>query len=81
MESFARDFWRLLNSTFARTSQNIAASATGSLLYVIGSVGFLPAIMNHTILIGVWGFIGGSFFIGFVRAARRLRPQRAHTRK
>ena len=38
---------------------NIALSATGSLCYVIGSVGFFPRIYAATDRVGVWGFILG----------------------
>jgi hypothetical protein len=43
---------------------NIALSATGSTFYVIGSVGYAPAILAVTEAVGVWGFILGSAFIG-----------------
>jgi len=43
---------------------NISMSATGSLLYLIGSLGFLPQILATYPFIGIWGFILGSFFIG-----------------
>eukprot|EP00386_Alphamonas_edax_P013123 GDKI01040646.1.p2 GENE.GDKI01040646.1~~GDKI01040646.1.p2 ORF type:complete len:240 (-),score=76.63 GDKI01040646.1:321-1040(-) len=43
---------------------NIALSAIGSTFYVIGSVGFFPAIFAWDMRMGVWGFILGSFFIG-----------------
>jgi hypothetical protein len=43
---------------------NIALNAVGSALYVAGSVGFLPTIMNVNNALGVWGFILGSALIG-----------------
>ncbi len=43
---------------------NMLCSIIGSLLYVIGSIGFFPEIYNDTDVIGIWGFILGSFFIG-----------------
>ena len=43
---------------------NISCSLIGSLFYVIGSIGFFPEIYNVTDIIGIWGFIVGSFFIG-----------------
>lgn len=42
---------------------NISMSATGSLLYLIGSAGFHPEIYNVTTSIGIWGFILGSAVI------------------
>ena len=55
-------------------SINIFCSATGSLLYVIGSIGFIPAVYESEATwnvigftpatTGVYGFIAGSFFIG-----------------
>ena len=49
------------NSNLLRT--NISLSATGSLFYVIGSVGFLPSVYDTTAMVGIWGFILGSAFI------------------
>jgi hypothetical protein len=43
---------------------NISCSVIGSLFYVIGSIGFFPEIYNMTDIVGIWGFILGSFFIG-----------------
>ena len=43
---------------------NISCSAIGSLLYVIGSIGYIPAVYAMTALIGEYGFIFGSLFIG-----------------
>ena len=53
---------------------NISLSAIGSAFYVIGSVGFIPAVYESTAMwnvigftpatTGVYGFIAGSFFIG-----------------
>lgn len=43
---------------------NISLSATGSLLYVLGSVGFFPRVFAASPVIGLGGFIGGSAFIG-----------------
>ena len=54
-------------------SLNIFMSATGSFLYVVGSIGFIPAVYESTewnfvgftpATTGVYGFIAGSFFIG-----------------
>lgn len=44
---------------------NISLSMFGSTLYILGSVGFLPSLHVDTTL-GVWGFILGSFFIGYL---------------
>lgn len=52
---------------------NIAMSAIGSTWYVIGSVGYLPSILNETEAVGVWGFILGSFFIGVSQIWKVLR--------
>mmetsp|Transcript_4736 Transcript_4736/g.11981 ORF Transcript_4736/g.11981 Transcript_4736/m.11981 type:complete len:246 (+) Transcript_4736:177-914(+) len=44
---------------------NIMCSWTGSLLYVVGSAGFLPDVFAATDgQVGIQGFIWGSFFIG-----------------
>ena len=43
---------------------NISCSAFGSLLYVVGSIGFIPSVYAITVWIGEYGFIFGSFFIG-----------------
>ena len=53
---------------------NISLSAFGSLMYVIGSIGFIPAVYESEATwdivgftpatTGVYGFIVGSFFIG-----------------
>lgn len=43
---------------------NIFLSATGSTFYVLGSIGFFPSVYALTSVIGIWGFILGSFFIG-----------------
>lgn len=48
---------------------NIFLSMVGSTLYIVGSVGFLPQLNNRdgsTNPLGIWGFILGSFFIGYV---------------
>ena len=42
---------------------NISLSATGSLFYLIGSIGFLPNIYAATKYIGILGFLLGSIFI------------------
>lgn len=52
---------------------NISLSAIGSTLYVVGSIGFLPSIMNTTEDVGVWGFIGGSAFIGCSQVWKLIR--------
>ncbi|KIZ07584.1 hypothetical protein MNEG_0376 [Monoraphidium neglectum] len=44
---------------------NIAMSATGSTLYVVGSVGYLPAVLAVNPLIGIYGFVLGSAFIAW----------------
>jgi hypothetical protein len=44
---------------------NLFASATGSFLYVVGSVGFFPRIAAKDPAVGLWGFIIGSSFIFF----------------
>lgn len=52
---------------------NIALSATGSTLYVIGSAGFLPAVTAKTLAWGIWGFILGSAIIGCSQIWKLLR--------
>jgi YrhK-like protein len=42
---------------------NILMSAAGSTCYILGSIGFLPEILNNSNLLGVWGFILGSALI------------------
>jgi hypothetical protein len=42
---------------------NIAMSASGSMFYVIGSFGFIPAILRAAPYVGSLGFIVGSFLI------------------
>jgi hypothetical protein len=44
---------------------NISLSATGSLAYVIGSIGYIPSLQSISPLLGIWGFIIGSAFIFF----------------
>lgn len=39
---------------------NIACSALGSTLYVVGSVGFFAPVLAATPAVGVWGFLLGS---------------------
>ena len=56
------EFFTFTESFILRT--NISCSMTGSLFYVIGSIGFFPEIYNLTDIVGIWGFILGSFFIG-----------------
>ena len=43
---------------------NISLSILGSLLYIVGSVGFYPPLIAQTQTIGIAGFVFGSFFIG-----------------
>lgn len=43
---------------------NICCSMFGSLLYLIGSAGFLPSIYGWSPLVGILGFWGGSLSIG-----------------
>jgi hypothetical protein len=43
---------------------NISISMSGSAAYVVGSVGFLPAVYALSPSIGIWGFIVGSVLIG-----------------
>lgn len=52
---------------------NIALSATGSTLYVVGSLGYLPAVLAATEAVGVWGFILGSALIGTSQIWKLLR--------
>lgn len=61
----AVDTQEILTSTsdpWLRT--NMMCSWVGSLLYVIGSAGFLPDVYAVTDQIGIQGFIWGSLFIG-----------------
>lgn len=58
MEFFTPDF------TWYPLRANLALNACGSILYVLGSIGFLPAIMNSSNQLGAWGFILGSALIG-----------------
>jgi len=43
---------------------NIMCSWVGSMLYLVGSVGFLPAVYDWDDQVGIQGFILGSFAIG-----------------
>jgi hypothetical protein len=43
---------------------NITVSAIGSFLYVLGSIGFVPSVAVERPLLGPYGFILGSAFIG-----------------
>ncbi len=52
---------------------NIFLSATGSSLYILGSIGFLPSILDTTAAIGLWGFVLGSSFIGCSQFWKLLR--------
>ncbi len=53
---------------------NIAMSAIGSTLYVIGSIGFFPSIYDATNgSVGINGFISGSAFIGVSQAWKTIR--------
>jgi len=47
---------------------NIACSALGSTLYVVGSVGFFAPVMAATPAVGVWGFLLGSAAIACSQA-------------
>lgn len=44
---------------------NIAMSMTGSVLYVVGSVGYYPPILAWNPRMGIWGFVLGSAFIAW----------------
>lgn len=57
-----QEFFTFIENKWLRI--NISMSATGSTLYIIGSVGFLPNVAAMSPLVGILGFIGGSFFIG-----------------
>ncbi|CAE8610775.1 unnamed protein product [Polarella glacialis] len=52
---------------------NISMSMVGSALYIIGSIGFLPNVMVISPLLGILGFIGGSFAIGVSQAWKVVR--------
>ena len=52
---------------------NIACSALGSTLYVLGSVGFFPSIFNASPALGVWGFILGSGLIAASQCCKLVR--------
>ena len=56
------EFFTFTDDLWLRT--NIACSMSGSLAYVIGSIGFFPSIYEQTSEIGIWGFILGSLLIG-----------------
>jgi hypothetical protein len=60
---------------------NIAASALGSLCYVIGSLFFVPvlAAVKGGALVGNWGFIFGSWFIGCSQVFKVARIMRDRT--
>jgi len=47
---------------------NISLSATGSTLYILGSIGWFPQVMDVSQALGVWGFILGSLFIAVSQA-------------
>ena len=52
---------------------NIALSASGSLAYVVGSVGFAPAVLSLTPLVGTGGFIFGSALIAVSQTWKTIR--------
>jgi hypothetical protein len=52
---------------------NVCCSMVGSLLYVIGSAGFLPNIYAWSPLVGILGFWGGSLSIGCSQAWKLTR--------
>ncbi len=52
---------------------NIALSASGSFAYIVGSVGFLPEVQAYSPLIGIYGFILGSFLIGVSQLIKTCR--------
>eukprot|EP00747_Dinoflagellata_sp_TGD_P171037 gnl/TRDRNA2_/TRDRNA2_204068_c0_seq1.p1 gnl/TRDRNA2_/TRDRNA2_204068_c0~~gnl/TRDRNA2_/TRDRNA2_204068_c0_seq1.p1 ORF type:complete len:223 (-),score=46.24 gnl/TRDRNA2_/TRDRNA2_204068_c0_seq1:63-731(-) len=64
--TFTEDFWLRVN---------ISCSMIGSTLYVIGSAGFLPDVEDWDPLVGILGFIGGSFFIGMSQLWKCARIQ------
>lgn len=55
--------WITFSGAVLRT--NILMSMTGSFLYLVGSIGFFPVVVAFNPLIGIWGFVLGSAFIGF----------------
>lgn len=58
---------------------NIFASASGSLAYVLGSVGFIPVVANATGPdLGNWGFIVGSFLIAVSQTCKVIRIARSN---
>merc|ERR1711862_316313 len=73
-----QEFFTYTEEKFLRI--NISLSAIGSLLYVIGSAGFIPAVFEITPLIGEYGFILGSFFIGTSQAWKTTRLYREDTK-
>lgn len=58
---------------------NIFTSLTGSMLYLLGSIGFFPEVYMRTDLLGVWGLILGSFFIGASEIWKIYRIGRSRT--
>jgi hypothetical protein len=58
-----QEFFTFTEDTILRF--NISLSATGSLAYVIGSIGYIPSLQSISPLLGIWGFIIGSAFIFF----------------
>ena len=69
----AVDLLELATYTGFALRVNISMSATGSLLYVIGSVGFFPLIIDMTTLVGIGGFIAGSAAIGISQVWKTYR--------
>jgi hypothetical protein len=56
---------------------NISCSMIGSLFFLIGSAGFLPTFYNWCPLIGIIGFLAGSFFIGCSQTWKLVRILRS----
>lgn len=66
-----QEFFTYTSDSFLRF--NISLSAIGSLLYVLGSIGFFPVIFAATPVLGLTGFIGGSLFIGISQLWKTIR--------
>jgi hypothetical protein len=59
---------------------NIALACVGSLLYVIGSYGFVPWVAAAQPWLGVWGFLLGSAVIGCSQLWKTARIAREYSR-
>jgi len=52
---------------------NLAMNTMGSIFYVVGSIGFIPAVFNEGKALGALGFIVGSILIGYSQIWKIIR--------